>query len=65
MAGVYTVGFQLVDANHIQTSSQMYYITFVAGTVPIPEPQTVTLLLGGTLVGGVVWFRSRRKAGRA
>jgi hypothetical protein len=65
MEGVYTVGFQLIDANNIQTPSQTYYITFLAGNAVIPEPQTVTLLIGGALVGGVAWYRSRRKAGQS
>lgn len=66
MEGVYTVGFQLTDANGIQTPSQTYFITFVAGNpVMIPEPSTMALLIGGMLLGGVAWYRSRRKAGQS
>lgn len=62
--GTYTVGFQLIDTQNIQTPSQIYYITFIAGS-PIPEPSTVALLVGGMVAGGVTWYRSRRKAGRS
>lgn len=65
MEGAYTVGFQLIDAHNIQTPSQIYYVTFLAGNAVIPEPSTVALLLGGAVVGGFAWMRSRRKAGQS
>jgi hypothetical protein len=65
MEGVYTVGFQLIDAHNIQTPSQIYYVTFLAGNAVIPEPSTIALLIGGTVFGGFAWVRSRRKAGQS